>query len=73
MFLLLGTQSCIVLNKKDNGKHKGWYKNKKNPHNPKHNNSKKNKNAHYEKYNKQMPYQQHEVFIPISITRIIET
>jgi flagellar basal body-associated protein FliL len=73
MVILMGTQSCLVLTKKDNGKHKGWYKNKKNPHNPKHNNSKKNKNAYYVKYNKQMPNLQHKAFIPISSNNIIET
>jgi hypothetical protein len=33
------TNSCKVV-KKDNGKHKGWYKNPKNPHNPKTTNAK---------------------------------
>jgi len=28
------TTSCVVFVKKDNGKHKGWYKNTNNPHNP---------------------------------------
>jgi hypothetical protein len=35
---LLFTTSCVVVTpgvKKDNGKHKGWYKNRNNPHNPK--------------------------------------
>jgi len=32
--LLVSTQSCTVLIRKDNGKHKGWYKNTNNPHNP---------------------------------------
>ncbi len=38
--LLIGTQSCVVVKteKKDNGKHKGWYKNRHNPHNPNTNN-----------------------------------
>ncbi|MES2589208.1 MAG: hypothetical protein V4622_09515 [Bacteroidota bacterium] len=31
---LLNLQACVVVHKKDNGKHKGWYKNKRNPHNP---------------------------------------
>jgi hypothetical protein len=32
-FALTGTfTACVV--KKDNGKHKGWYKNPKNPHHP---------------------------------------
>ena len=32
---LINLNSCVVY-KKDNGKHKGWYKNKKNPHHPRH-------------------------------------
>ena len=31
---LLSQTSCVVVHKSDNGKHKGWYKNPKNPHNP---------------------------------------
>ncbi len=31
---LFGTSSCLVVHTKDNGKHKGWFKNSKNPHNP---------------------------------------
>ena len=34
--LLLPAASCVVTVKKDNGKHKGWYKNPNNPHNPAH-------------------------------------
>lgn len=38
LFLLFSTalslNSCVITTHKDNGKHKGWYKNKKNPHNP---------------------------------------
>jgi hypothetical protein len=34
MGLLFSSTSCVVLVKKDNGKHKGWYKNPNNPHNP---------------------------------------
>jgi len=34
--LVFNLTSCLVLVPKDNGKHKGWYKNPKNPHNPKH-------------------------------------
>lgn len=59
LILLVSSQSCLVLYKKDNGKHKGWYKNKKNPHNPKYNKLKDNKNALYEMDNNQMPYLQH--------------
>lgn len=29
--LMIGTTSCVVLIKKDNGKHKGWNKNQNNP------------------------------------------
>lgn len=32
--LLLGPTSCTVFFTKDNGKHKGFYKNPKNRHNP---------------------------------------
>ncbi|MES2764058.1 MAG: hypothetical protein V4677_17715 [Bacteroidota bacterium] len=32
--LSISQSSCIVVHKKDNGKHKGWYKNSNNPHNP---------------------------------------
>ena len=38
--LLFGATGCYTTGKKDNGNHKGWYKNTNNPHNPK---SKKNK------------------------------
>lgn len=34
---LFTLSSCVITHKHDNGKHKGWYKNKKNPHNPNHN------------------------------------
>ena len=34
MGLLFSATSCVVLVKKDNGKHKGWFKNSNNPHNP---------------------------------------
>ena len=33
ILFVLSLTSCAVLVKKDNGKHKGWYKNKNNPHN----------------------------------------
>ncbi|MCD6068295.1 MAG: hypothetical protein K0S33_3121 [Bacteroidetes bacterium] len=33
-FLLVPQLSCIVTTRHDNGKHKGWYKNPNNPHNP---------------------------------------
>lgn len=32
--LVLSQTSCLVTHKKDNGKHKGWYKNPNNPHHP---------------------------------------
>lgn len=32
--LLFSTTSCAVMVQKDNGKHKGWYKNSNNPHHP---------------------------------------
>ncbi len=31
--LLFSVTSCTVFVKKDNGKHKGWFKNPNNPHN----------------------------------------
>lgn len=36
LYLLLVLTSCavVVLEKKDNGKHKGWTKNSNNPHHP---------------------------------------
>lgn len=57
MFLLVFTQSCLVLHKNDRGKHKGWYKNKKKPPNPNHNKPNKNKSFHYEEFSKLMPSQ----------------
>lgn len=33
--LMIGVNACTVhIFKKDNGKHKGWYKNPNNPHHP---------------------------------------
>lgn len=32
--LFLGQTSCIGVYRKDNGKHKGWFKNPNNPHHP---------------------------------------
>lgn len=32
--ILFGASSCAVMVQKDNGKHKGWYKNSNNPHHP---------------------------------------
>jgi hypothetical protein len=34
VLFILSLTSCAVFVKKDNGKHKGWYKNSNNPHNP---------------------------------------
>lgn len=31
---LFSLTSCAVMVRKDNGKHKGWYKNSNNPHHP---------------------------------------
>jgi len=31
--LLISSASCVVLVKEDNGRHRGWFKNPKNPHN----------------------------------------
>jgi hypothetical protein len=43
---LLGSASCLVVTPKhDNGKHKGWYKNPKNPHNPANNGTPGNGNG----------------------------
>lgn len=36
-FSLIGASSCVIVGPKhDNGKHKGWFKNPNNPHNPAH-------------------------------------
>lgn len=32
--LIFSTTSCTVITPKNNGNHKGWYKNSNNPHNP---------------------------------------
>jgi len=32
--LLLSVTSCAVMVQRDNGNHKGWYKNSNNPHHP---------------------------------------
>lgn len=44
--LLLNLTSCLVLVNKDNGKHKGWYKNPNNPHHPNSTNPGKSKGKH---------------------------
>lgn len=51
MGLLFSTTSCVVLvgkehrkeYRKDNGKHRGWFKNSNNPHNPNSTHEKKHK------------------------------
>jgi len=35
IFFLLSSASCVVMNKHDNGLHKGWFKNSHNPHHQK--------------------------------------
>jgi hypothetical protein len=49
--LLINATSCVVLAKKDNGNHLGWYKNPHNPHHPQSNNPGHNKQ--YKKSNTQ--------------------
>ncbi|MCF8298754.1 MAG: hypothetical protein K9J13_14495 [Saprospiraceae bacterium] len=49
--LLFSTTSCSVLVVKDNGKHKGWYKNTNNPHHPNTTNPGKAKGKHKKKMN----------------------
>lgn len=44
--LLLNATSCLVFVNKDNGKHKGWYKNPNNPHHPNSTNPGKSKGKH---------------------------
>jgi len=44
--LLVGTSSCLVITKKDNGKHNGWFKNPKNPHHHNSTNPVKSKGNH---------------------------
>jgi hypothetical protein len=34
IMFLFASSSCVVLVRKDNGLHKGWFKNPGNPHNP---------------------------------------
>jgi hypothetical protein len=42
--LLFGSASCTVFFTKDNGKHKGWYKNSGNNHNANHSDQGNHKN-----------------------------
>jgi len=44
--LLLGTTSCYVRVKENQGKHKGWYKNSNNPHHPNTTNPGNSKDKH---------------------------
>jgi hypothetical protein len=41
--LLISSTSCVVLVKEDNGRHRGWFKNPKNPHNVFYSNPQKGK------------------------------
>jgi hypothetical protein len=53
--LFISLTSCAVLvpaPKKDNGKHKGWYKNSNNPHNPRHENHQDDQNKSKGKFDK---------------------
>jgi hypothetical protein len=34
LLLSTGLSACVVVEKHDNGNHRGWYKNPQNPHNP---------------------------------------
>lgn len=48
--LFFSTSSCTVLVPVNNGQHKGWFKNPRNPHNPKHRQTIKpfkSRGAHY--------------------------
>lgn len=44
--LLFSVTSCVVLVGKDNGQHRGWYKNSNNPHHPNSTNPGKSKHGH---------------------------
>ena len=48
--LLFGATSCVVVYKTDNGKHKGWYKNRNNPHHPNSTNPGHTKKEHKEEH-----------------------
>lgn len=45
-FFVINITSCFVVYEKDNGKHKGWYKNPNNPHHPNSTNPGKAKGKH---------------------------
>ncbi len=55
--LILGVTGCYVTGKKDNGNHKGWFKNTNNPHNPGYKNSKSSKKNKKSKENPQTSIQ----------------
>lgn len=46
LFFLVNLTSCFVVLEKDNGKHRGWYKNPNNPHHPNTTNPGKSKGKH---------------------------
>jgi len=50
--LLFSTTSCVVLVKEDRGRHNGWFKNPKNPHNVFYSGPEKNKGNKWNKGNK---------------------
>ena len=45
LMFLISTNSCVTLQKTDNGLHKGWFKNTKNPHNPNYSKTKNHEKA----------------------------
>lgn len=49
---LLSTTSCVSLQRIDNGHHKGWFKNTKNPHNPHHTDFKNHEKEKGKSHNK---------------------
>lgn len=54
--LAVASMSCKVIYKKDQGKHKGWFKNKNNPNNPNTTNPKGKKGkSNAKKKNKNQP------------------
>lgn len=46
VFLVINLTSCFIVLEKENGKHKGWYKNPNNPHHPNTTNPGKSKGKH---------------------------
>lgn len=47
VFLVINLTSCFIVLEKENGKHKGWYKNPNNPHHPETTNPGKSKGSHH--------------------------